>query len=134
MKKSCSLFWKNCCRNEKVILIKRSQMQNCKRFSEIILGGINFKWLPFLKRKKKRKRKHSLSDYLFICTEQREWRNKVFIFIIQALKTVFWNIQMIDMIILTELDKLPFHSLPSHYMSRYNLGGCNIYKCRALNT
>lgn len=28
---------------------------------------------------------------------------------------------MIDMIILTELDKLLFHSLPSHYMSRYNL-------------
>lgn len=28
---------------------------------------------------------------------------------------------MIDMIIMTELVKLLFHSLPSHYTSRYNL-------------
>lgn len=28
---------------------------------------------------------------------------------------------MIDMIILTELDKLLFHSLPSHYTNTYNL-------------
>lgn len=41
-KKDALCFGKIAVKNEKIIFIKRSQMKNCERFSEIILGGSQF--------------------------------------------------------------------------------------------